>query len=186
MSDSQESVPRYTKEEVIRRFIYLANLIEYYLSYFKGVKPNWHFHYDPLVLLNVAQSALDDIWRFKAYHLGSKYKRSDAIKRAAYFTKWIIRFRPIYFKRIISEINPADAIDNEDTSLLINEQFALFISLNTISTSVGVKMIELDPYFTTRFLYDLHYRYITADALLNIYEIVKEAVSGKTIVFKIF
>lgn len=185
MSDSSDFIPRYTKEEVIRRFVYLEELLADYLTYFRRVRPSWDLRCDHLVLLNVAQSAMDDIWRFKAYHLGNRQKRSDAVKRAAYFTKWIVRHRPIYFKRIISEMDPLQNLDKTDTTLLINEQFSIFVSLNTLSTALSIERIELDPDFSAKFLYDLHYRNIPDDALLSIYEIIKEAVQDKSVILKV-
>jgi len=45
-----------------------------------------------------------------------------------------------------------------------------------------VKKIYLDEEFFANFVYDLHYRNISSDALLAIYEIIRNAAKDKSII----
>ena len=185
-SPPKDYVPRYTPAEVLRRFQFLSVECRRFVEEYNRVHPTWVLRWDHLVMLNVAQSAMDDIWRYKNYHLRDPNKRSDAVKRTAYFTKWITRFRPIYFARVLSEDDIEKAFDKKDTSLMANEVFAIHISLTTLATEVPVEEIHLEPEFFANFLYDLHYRNLSEDALLAIYELIRGAVKNETIVLKVF
>lgn len=147
--------------------------------------PEWRLRFDHLVMLNVAQSVMDDIWRYKSYHLRDPDKRSDAVKRAAYLTKWIIKFRPIYVARILSANDSEAAFDKKDRTLMVNEGFAIYVSLTTIATEINVEKIHLDPDFFANFLYDLHYRSCTEDALLAMYDVVRNAAKGESVILKV-
>lgn len=179
-------VPPFTKDDILRRFQFFSEECQRYLDATHVLHPTWRLRYDHLVMLNVVHSAMDDIWRFKSYHLRDPNKRSDAVKRAAFLTKWIIRFRPIYYARILSADDPAAAFDKKDTTLLVNEGFAVHISLTTLATEVGVEKILLDPDFYANFLYDLHYRNYPEDALLAMYDVMRSAVKGKSVILKVF
>jgi hypothetical protein len=64
---------------------------------------NLEFYFDEIILLNVVVATYDDIDRYKSYHLrNSGNSKSDVVKRAAYFTKWTTKLRPIMFKRLPS------------------------------------------------------------------------------------
>ena len=147
-------------------------------------RQTWRLRFDHLVMLNVAQSTMDDIWRYKSYHLRDPAKRSDGVKRAAFLTKWITRLRPIYFARV-SPVDDAGAeFDKKDTTLLVNEGFAINISLDTLATETGKEEIVLEREFLANFLYDLHYRSLSEDALIALYEIVRDAAKDESVVFK--
>src|SRR5664279_6318659 len=90
-------IPRYTQQEVKRRYLYISERCFSLLEGMMARHPTWKLTFDPLVMANVAVSAMDDIWRWKVYHLKDSNKLSDAIKRAAFFTKWILKLKPIYF-----------------------------------------------------------------------------------------
>lgn len=185
-SGASDFVPPYTDEEVHRRFKFLSLECENYLSTVSRVHPTWRLQYDPLVMVNVAYSAMDDIWRYKSYHLRDPEKLSDAVKRSAFFTKWIVRLRPIYFDRIQShEEDKGLTLDKYDSTLLENEKYAIFISLNTIATDIDAEEIILDPNFHADLFYDLHYREISEDALLALYNIIRNAARGESVVFQV-
>ena len=138
------------------------------------------------MMVNVAQSAMDDIWRYKAYHLRDPEKLSDSVKRSAFFTKWIVRLRPIYFDRIPSDVkDKIPNLDKRDSTLLENEKYAIFISLSTIASDLKVNEIILDPKFLAGFLYDLHYRELSGDALLALYNIIRNAARNESVVLKV-
>src|SRR5437764_6620113 len=92
-------IPRYTLAEVNERFIHLMERSAVLLSHVTSRHPGWTLEVDPVVMKNVAQSAMDDIWRYKIYHIADREKFSDSVKRSAYFTKWIVFLRPIYHSR---------------------------------------------------------------------------------------
>lgn len=187
--DADEFIPRFTQDDVLQRFVFLAERCDVYLDAVNSAHPTWRLGFDHLVLLNVAQSALDDIWRYKIYHLRSQNKRSDAVKRAAFFTKWITRFRPLYFQRILpagdaDSVKPDADVDKQDTSLFINEGFAIHVSLVTLATDLDTDKIHLDPEYFANLLYDLHYRNITEDALLHIYDNVRCLSRGESLILR--
>jgi len=99
-SAPKSHVPPYNKRQIEARFLALVQECKFYLDALNTLNSKWDLRFDPFVLLSVAKSALDDIWRYKSYHLRDAKTLSDSIKRAAYFTKWIIKSRPIYFTRL--------------------------------------------------------------------------------------
>lgn len=184
MTDEQ-SVPRYTADDVFRRFVFLYERCDAYVKAFNDTH-HCRLSIDHLALLNVAQSTLDDIWRYKAYHLKDKNKRSDAIKRAAYLTKWFMRLRPIYHQRILpaddpSGVDPNTLLDKQDITLLANEAVAIHISLVTLSSDIKVNEIRLDGEYFANLLYDLHYREMPEDALLHIYDNIRYIARGHSL-----
>ena len=183
-SPPPDYVPPFTKDEVLRRFQFLSESCERYLKAMRDSRPTSRLRFDHLVMLNVAQSAMDDIWRYKSYHLRDPSKRSDGVKRAAFLTKWITRLRPIYCARILSANDPAAEFDKKDTTLLANEGFAIYLSTSTLATETKKEEIALDPDFFANFLYDLHYRSLSEDALIGLYEIIRGAVQGKSVILR--
>ncbi len=148
-------------------------------------------------MMSISQSAMDDIWRWKVYHLenADDPKRSNAIKRAAFFTKWIVRHRPIYFPRPLDPKLFAKSFDKNDRTLLLNEGFALQLSLRFIATDAArianggqrvdgstVPPIILSSSLHEGLLYDLHYRALNADALMAIYEMIMELAAKKPLI----
>lgn len=179
-------VDPYTDDEIEQRFLALVQECQNYLTAINKQHPSWNMRFDPYAMLSVAKSALDDIWRYKIYHLGDPEKLSDSIKRSAYFTKWIVRTRPIYSQQPTDD----DAINGELTgqngrSLMLNETFAIMFSLITLATELGVQKIYLDENFHSNLIYDLHYRDISADALLSIYEIIRNAAERQSVVMRV-
>lgn len=145
--------------------------------------PEWKIKFDPLVLLSVVHSMMDDIWRYKVYHLKNSGGLSNAVKRATYMTKWIVRCKPIYIARPLDEETFKNEFDENDSTLLFNEVFAIFLSLNTINTETSElpnsKKIALTPEMMAKFLYDLQYRNLNEDALLSFYQIIYDRSMGQ-------
>ena len=175
-------VPRFSLEEVSRRILYLGERCAVFVQAVNRRYPTWNLNFDPLVLINVAHSAMDDIWRYKVYHLKDKSRRSDAVKRSAYFTKWIIRFRPIYCPRPLSAKMFQQSFDKQDSTLLINEAFALDFALTFLATEANVELITLSKGTMASLLYDLHYRNLSDDALMQIYQMIRLRAQGKDII----
>ncbi len=70
-------------------------------------------------------------------------------------------------------------------TLLENEKYAIFISLGTIASDLKVNEIILDPEFLADFFYDLHYRELSEDALLALYNIIRNAARNESVVLKV-
>jgi hypothetical protein len=176
-------VPRFTKEEVLRRIAHLAGRALHFKQNVEDRYPTWKIAIDPIVLIDVAKSAMDDIWRYKVYHLRNHKKRSDSIKRAAYFTKWITRLRPFSIPRPLDEANFAAEFDQEhDYTLMLNESFAIIFALNTMATESDQRKITLQPETMGSLLYDLHYRHLNDDALMSIFTMIRERARGRDII----
>jgi len=130
---------------------------------------------DPRLLFVATISAYDDIERYKAYHLETPYStRSNGVKRAAYLTKWLARFRP--FQSVF------DPKKSDLESLMKPELITPRIALANIKFSISVaeytlgfeckKHIKLTPEAEYQLTYDLLYRRITEDALLAKYQMI--------------
>jgi hypothetical protein len=177
----RDYVPRYTDAEVNRRFYYLAERCVAFISTLTVRHPTWDLNVDLLLLKHVAVSAMDDIWRYKVYHLGTKDKRSDAVKRAAYFTKWLVKLRPIYFHRPTRAAAFSASFDKEDDTIFVNEAFAIHIACVTIATDANLPTLCLSPVFYAEVLYDLHFRNMNDDALLALFQTIKHVAVKTTL-----
>jgi hypothetical protein len=143
--------------------------------------------FDPLVMMSVSVSALDDIWRWKLYHLRASggTALSDAVKRATFFTKWIVKFRPVYFSNRPTVATAfVSSFDKADSTLLINEHFAIHVSLSTLAIKAGKPSIILEAETMAALLYDLHYRNINADALMIWYRLLSMISEDKNVIMK--
>jgi hypothetical protein len=176
-------VTPYGQEDLARRIMQLAGRCMVFLSEMNA-RYRANFEFDPVILIAVVQSAMEDIYRYKVYHLNNDgAKLSDAIKRAAYFTKWIVRFRPIYHAGRTPAIEDfRTAYSNDDIALLINEAFALDWAFTTIGTEVGTSKLFPAPEILADLLYDLHYRAMSEDALMEIFSIFRMHAKGQKII----
>jgi hypothetical protein len=173
-------VPPFTEDDIKDRVQYLSARCFTFIQEFVKRYPGIDLNFDSLVLINVVHSALDDIWRYKVYHLRDPDKRSDAVKRAAYFTKWIVKLRPLYVNRPPGVF--LASFSKNDKTLLINEWFAISYALATLGTDANVKTITLTERQYADLLYDLHYRYVDEDALIAIYQIIVTLARGDNVV----
>lgn len=129
-------------------------------------------------LLHVVWSAYDDIARFKAYHHEHvPHARSNAVKRAAYLTKWILRLKPIVRAPVEEALTP-EAL-RVDRSRLVNEHFALRVGCRALICEKTPRF-RLAPHAHYRLTYDFLYRELSGDALVSIYEILDQA-AGDTL-----
>jgi hypothetical protein len=84
----------FTSEQIEGRFLDLRDLADRFARAYSE-KAGVALELDESCLYLIVISTYDDIARYKFYHLSNPYEeRSDAIKRAAYLTKWITRFKP--------------------------------------------------------------------------------------------
>ncbi len=131
-------------------------------------KVDCELYVSPRLVYKTVTSAHFDIARYKLFHLKHPTKeKSGAVKRAAYFTKWIVRFRPILF------------LDRSLTDLLpelqfLNEHLAIQWSTTCIAKELGLQGIRLRRKTLSEFLYDLHFREVSTDGLLAFYQIVAD------------
>lgn len=177
-------VPRFSHAEIKRRILYLSERCVWFLNGLKTRHTTWSVNFDPVVMTNVGVSAMDDIWRWKAYHLrdAEAPKLSDAVKRAAYFTKWIVKLRPIYVNRPMDSASFSASFDKNDSTLLINEMFAFHIARGSLAVRAKVPKIITSPTITADMLYDLHYRNMNEDALMAIYQLIYDTAAGHQLI----
>lgn len=122
-------------------------------------------------------SAYYDIARYKTFHFaGDHTKKSDGVKRAAYFTKWTIRFRPI---QCVFLDDIADADIESAWVLMLNEHLALEWGSQCLANDGGLPGIRLSGKFRNDLLYTLHYREMNVDGLLSIYQMLSDTIKSK-------
>lgn len=148
----------------------------------RGNTPSIYVQLDPAAAYDVFVSAYIDIARYKSHHLHNpKQQRSDGVKRAAYFTKWLTRLRP--FSAVRTPFVPEDP----DPALWFNELFAVEQGFHQISNDASIKnkkkitWILNDEQDTFEFLYDLHYRQLHDDALLAFFQMHAYMADGKAV-----
>ena len=130
------SIPSpFTDAEVQERVQHLSARCFMFVTRFSA-KHSVDLSFDPIVVINIAQSAMDDIWRYKVYHLRDPDKKSDAVKRAAYFTKWIVRFRPIHVIRPLKSSGFLASFKKDNKTLMLNEGFAISLFLHWQETQM--------------------------------------------------
>jgi hypothetical protein len=129
---------------------------------------------DRRTLYKIVVSAYYDIVRYKHFHFSADHtKKSDAVKRAAYFTKWIIRFKPI---QVVLEDQAADPDTAEPWLLTINEHLALQWACASIAFEHGLRGVSLTKKFRHDFIYDLQYRDMPVDGLIAIFQMISETI----------
>lgn len=134
---------------------------------------------DPSKLYLVVVATYDDIARYKLYHLvNPSQKRASAIKRAAYATKWIMRFNPIIFPANghLTGLNKT-----EDYDTLANAMFAIHFSQTCLRKFTG-KFFTIDREKSYTLMYDLLYRSISSDSLILFYETLCDIVLAKNVI----
>lgn len=131
---------------------------------------------DPRLIYLTVISAFDDIERYKAYHLEKPYQdRSDAVKRSAFLTKWIVKIGP--YQTVFSEgDDPRDI-----KPALANILFALAVS--TVNICIDCKKdFKLTRITAHELCYDLLYRRVNEDALLSIFQKIVHLINGQELV----
>ena len=177
-SDSSDS----KKDKAIEFFKESYTLISINLSKINDRVDGEHaqehkFYVDPRSLWCVACSVIDDINRYKKYHLegGTVARRADVVNRSAYMCKWLCKFKPI------RQYLPTDTkrIDLKSVGVLsINERIAIVISQSYIAGQTGTAF-SFAPDYLDRFIYDLVFRNLTDDALLHIFQIIFDTVKNR-------
>jgi len=166
----------FSAEDLAGRFADLWELAESFkASYERDLSVTASLNLAKLYLIII--STYDDITRYKFYHLSNPYEeRSDAIKRAAYLTKWITRFKPLNIER--GEQDPEKLADiSQDGADLINEFFGLSVAIANLNLHSD-RDFDLSPEKTYEIVYDLVYRTLSDDALMLLYQTIVDQVMG--------
>jgi hypothetical protein len=153
----------FSDEELEDRFLNLYKTAEKYRVGLEG-KLGVRLVTDPRLIYLTTISAFDDIERYKAYHLEKPYRdRSDAVKRSAFLTKWIVKIGP--YQTVFN-----DGDDPRDIKpALANILFALAVS--TVNICIDCKKdFKLSELTAHELCYDLLYRSVNEDALLSIFQ----------------
>ena len=129
---------------------------------------------NPQAMYIAIKSAYDDIYRYKAYHLSDpKANLSDAVQRAAYLCKWLIKFRPIEYSGSFDFDNISEF--DEVSAELLNGSFALLACRTHISNELK-RQFFFNEQYEDEFQYDILYRNISDDGLLHIFQMIFSAV----------
>jgi hypothetical protein len=166
--ERHEERPLFSSEDLEARFADLWELAERFkTSYEAEFSVRLALNIAPLYLIII--STYDDIARYKFYHLSNPYEeRSDAIKRAAYLTKWITRFKP--FRVVRDQVHAESLAEaSRDGADLVNEFFAVSVALVNLNLHTD-KDFVLSAQKEYELVYDLLYRYLSDDALMLFYQ----------------
>ncbi len=137
---------------------------------------------DPETLYSTVVATYHDIARYKYYHQDDpNATKSDAVKRSAYFIKWILKFRPLMIRREL--LIPPTKPSPMDHSLFVNERFAIERALDMIASELGIQAeVELSKNKLYHTLYDFHFRELGVDSLLSmcqwIYDMCQHKAKG--------
>lgn len=167
--------PIFSDQEIEDRFLNLYKTAERYKKGIEG-RLGVKLVIDPRLVYLVTISAFDDIERYKAYHLEKPYKdRSDAIKRSAFLTKWIVKISPFqtYYQ---------DGEDPRDIrAALANSLFAIAVS--TVNIAIDAKRdFKISSVCAHELCYDLLYRRIDEDALLSLFQKILHLLKDQPII----
>jgi hypothetical protein len=170
-----------TKRQIETRWVALDIACEDFVTGLRNTKNKaYAYGYDGALLYDALISTYEDIQRYKDWHQDDPAnQKSDSIKRAAYFTKWLIRLHPIWVEHK-RPYRPS----RDDTPLLLNEKFTLRWAFANLGFELGQKF----PVPTKRHLFDLlyllHYRSVTDDALIQIFQLMYDTASGQPLYVK--
>jgi hypothetical protein len=168
----------FSENEIKGRYLDLFEIAEEFcLNFNEGANPPL-VEVDPALLYMVVVATYDDISRYKAFHLTDPTtQRSNAVKRAAYATKWILHFDPLIFPTM----GHASGTSGHTHDALANAIFAMHISLSNLQQFTGVKF-DLSQKLYYDLLYDLVYRQLGSDALMLIYDMVCDVALKNSII----
>jgi hypothetical protein len=171
--------PLFTSEQIEGRFLDLWDLADRFSrAYFE--KAGVSLELDESCLYLIVISTYDDIARYKFYHLSNPYEeRSDAVKRAAYLTKWITRFKPWQIVR--PDRNGQDGQKASDDTYLVNEIFAVSVAVANLNMHCNRDFfLSIEKEY--ELVYDLMYRTLSDDALMLLYKTFVDHVNGTTFI----
>lgn len=172
--------------------VYCENFNQSVAERFPGVKVD-DLAPDQFSLYLTARSALIDIDRYKHYHLrvrpGGKSvsdednKLSDCVKRAAFFTKWICKLKPIVSSAPLPLSGEMINTNLGNYFILANTGFAKCAAENFLADDPSVPDgLRLSSQLSAELNYILTYREMNADGLLLFFQSVFARASGLDLV----
>jgi hypothetical protein len=165
-----------TEKDIEQRFVDLSVMAKLFAEKY-GNPRNITIETDERLLYLAVTSAMEDVERYKQYHLDDPSKnRSDAVKRAAFMTHWLRRFRPL---RALSGSN--GGFPANDDSFLINESFCILVACAYLGSDIQ-ENISFPQEKTYELLYDFLYREISTDALILFFQTVKDIAKKKEVI----
>jgi hypothetical protein len=177
----------FTEEELLARFFNLYKTAEKFAKRF-----NTDFgevlEVDPRLLYISVISAFDDIERYKSYHLEKPFRdRSDAVKRTAYLTKWLVKLSPFQIRfdsDIVMTEGRFDSTKINAKPALANILFAIMVAMTHISIECQKRaVLSTDAEFNLA--YDLLYRRVNEDGLIAKYQKFMDILNGNNILQEI-
>jgi hypothetical protein len=176
---AQDQIPEFPESKLKENYAVFCAYAEKIAEIARQKYPHMSPTVDLVVALNVVQSAYDDIKRYKMYHLEDFQKnKSDAAKRAAYFTKWILKLRPIMVNHDRSYLAAAEK--TKDRSLFLNEFLAISWGLDNLAAEQGIQGIRLRRRALANILYDFHFREINGDGLIALFLLLSDLAKDRT------
>jgi hypothetical protein len=132
---------------------------------------------DEVALYQAVASYFHDVARYKFWHFPKEPEkhRVDESKKSAFMVHWLNRIRPIHVDRPTTDPAALAAALANDTSLMVNAQFALVVAFSYLN-------IVLAPNVLDEFLYILTYRATDSNALIMIFKMVDEVRHGRSII----
>lgn len=174
----------FSREDIMVRFVDHWDMAQDFIEYYQK-RYGIALHVDPRLLYLAIVSAWDDIERYKLYHLQEPYnQRSDAIKRAAYLTKWITKIGPLYSvspeqDASLDQISEKDLVDTRPA--LANIFFSLFASTAHLMHFLQINFV-LEEDVAYEICYDLLFRRINEDTLLSWFQFIAKNARGELVV----
>ena len=161
----------YPKRGVQIRFVDGLRHVEIFLANYNDIYKT-DVRFDPGKLYLVFKSAMDDVQRYKDYHFGrNATKLADAVKRAAFVTKWLLRFRPLWEPLDDFHGNLSGAAHRP--AIIVNEEFAISLSLLYLSEHIN-EDIRISP-AKLEVLYNFLYRDLSDDSFMLFYQLIIDA-----------
>ena len=168
---NSEQYPGRLKEEE-DRYELIVSTYDTFLNVIVNPQTREKIGLNRALLSMVVRSYFDDIYKFKDYS-GSKH--ADQYKKAAYTTKWLVKFKPIQIRPFPEDnINHYGEITNE--LLTINSQFAIYTG---ISLFLDERIFPLmSPTFWNDLIYMTLYREISGKQLAFSFYLLEKIVAG--------
>jgi len=179
MAKAQQHIKLLTPKRKEERWIPLARKCDSFVAELnkasKATGARAKYSVDDPTLYDVLMSTYYDIERYKTYHQNDPHnQKSDSVKRAAYYTKWIVRLHPISIYRP----HGYQPIPDDDWAFA-NERFAIEWGFANLSFELGRRFPIPSEDFMFDLLYYLHYRSLAEDALVQMYQFIYDTGTQK-------
>jgi hypothetical protein len=132
---------------------------------------------DEVALYQAVSSYFHDVARYKWWHFpdNPKEHRIDNTKKSAYMVYWLNKIRPIYVERPSDDPASLAASLSDDTSIIVNGQFALTVAYAYMNFIFSEEFAE-------QLLYILTYRSTDPNALILMFQMADSIKNGVEVV----